>query len=109
MDLGTRTARAALRRFGQDATYTPQGGAPATVRVVLDQNVERTIAGMQGATMEARTQITGFSDELGEASRGDVVVLGTDTWRLVAKGFVMGDAQSADDGHIVTWIVKPDR
>ncbi|MFW6344709.1 MAG: head-tail joining protein [Halomonas sp.] len=109
MDLGERTARAVMRRFGQDATYTPDGGDPVTVRVVLDRNVERTVAGMQGATMEARTQLTAHSDDLGEASRGDTVTLGSETWRLVSKGFALGDAQSVDDGHLVTWIVKPDR
>lgn len=109
MDIGERTARAVLRRFGQDATYTPSGGESVTVRVVLDRNVERTIPGMQGATMESRTQLTGYSEDLGEASRGDTVALGSETFRLVSKGFAIGDAMSVDDGHLVAWIVKPDR
>jgi hypothetical protein len=109
MDIGERTARAVMRRFGQDATYTPSGGAAATVRVVLDRNVERAVAGMQGTAVEPRTQLTGYTSDLGEASRGDTITLGTEMFRLVSKGFAFGDAQSVDDGSIVTWIVKPDR
>jgi len=109
MELGERTARAVMRRFGQDATYTPNGGDPVTVRVVLDRNVERTIAGMQGATMESRTQLTGYTADIGDADRGDTVTLGAETWRLVSKGFAVGDAQSIADGYLTTWIVKPER
>ncbi|KGE78270.1 hypothetical protein FP66_04555 [Halomonas salina] len=98
-----------MRRFGQDATYTPGGGAPATVRVVVDRNVERSLPGMQGAAMESRTQITGYSDDLGEARRGDTIEVGAETWVLDTKGFAIGDAQSIDDGYLVTWVVKPER
>lgn len=96
-DIGTRTARAAMRRFGQDATYTPTDGDPVTVRIILDRDVQPTQGGQQSTTVERRTELTGYHDELGDARRSELVVIGDDTWRL--------DRLDRDDGYLVTWFV----
>ena len=84
-----------------DATYTPTTGTPTTVTVILDRDVERTVAGMQGATMEPRTELTGYTSELGAGRHGDVVTIGGKGWRLAQK--------ASDDGYLVTWVVTPER
>ena len=101
MDLGTLTGRASMRVFGTDATYTPYNGASVTVRVILDRDVERTVAGMQGVIMESRNELTGYTTQLGEGGRGDIVTVDGKGWRLGQK--------ASDDGYMVTWIVTEDR
>lgn len=86
---------------GDTATYTPYNGTPTTVTVILDRDIERTVAGMQGVIMEARTELTGYTSQLGAGARGDVVTLNGQGWRLGAK--------ARDDGYLVTWIVTPER
>ncbi|TFH84773.1 hypothetical protein EQG41_20665 [Billgrantia azerbaijanica] len=93
--------RQILQEAGSLATYTPTTGDPVSIAVIVDRDIERTVAGMQGAAMERRTELTGYSAELGEARRGETVIVGSETWRLVSR--------EADDGHLVTWIVTPDR
>ena len=85
----------------QSATYTPVNGTPVTVSVILDRDVERTVAGMQGVVMETRTELTGYSSELGAGGRGDVVTVNGNGWRLGQK--------ASDDGYLVTWIVTEER
>lgn len=95
------TADSSMRAFGRDAVYSPAGQEARAVRVILDQDLERTVAGMQGVTMEARTELAGYSKDLGPAKRGDVVTLDGDAWRLIQR--------DKDDGHLVTWIVTKER
>lgn len=83
------------------ATYTPHNGTPVTVSVILDRDVERTVAGMQGVIMESRTELTGYTSELGEGGRGDVVTVNGTGWRLGQK--------TNDDGYLVTWVVTQER
>lgn len=83
------------------ATYTPASGDPTTIPVMVDRDVERTVAGMQGGAMERRTELTAYSADLGDAARGETVAVGTEAWRLVSV--------STNDGRFVTWIVKPER
>lgn len=90
-----------LDEAGSLASFTAQGAATVLVKVFLDRDVERTVIGMQGAMMEKRTEIIGYSNELGEAGRGDIVTVGATAWRLVSK--------ASDDSHVVTWIVKEER
>lgn len=85
----------------QSAIFTPYGGEPVTVSVILERDVARTVAGMQGVIMESRNEITGYANELGSASRGDVVTVDGKGWRLSQK--------DSDDGHLVTWIVTEER
>ncbi|EGP18546.1 hypothetical protein GME_16442 [Halomonas sp. TD01] len=85
----------------QSATYTPLNGTPITVSVILDRDVERTVAGMQGVVMETRTELTGYTSELGEGARGDVVTVNGTGWRLGQK--------ASDDGYLVTWVVTQER
>ncbi|MGM0517899.1 MAG: head-tail joining protein [Pseudomonadota bacterium] len=85
----------------QSATYTPASGDPVTIPVMVDRDVERTVAGMQGTVVERRTELSGYASDLADAKRGETVSVATDTWRLVS--------QLANDGGFVTWIVKPDR
>lgn len=85
----------------QSAAYTPVNGTPITVSVILDRDVERTVAGMQGVIMESRTELTGYASELGAGGRGDVVTLNGKGWRLGQK--------ASDDGYLVTWIVTEER
>jgi hypothetical protein len=85
----------------QSATYTPAIGDPATIPVMVDRDIERTVAGMQGAVMERRTEIAAYASDLASAKRGDTVTVGSEIWRLVSV-FI-------NDGAFVTWIVKPDR
>ncbi|GHA85414.1 head-tail joining protein [Modicisalibacter luteus] len=98
-DLTGRLDEAVMSHLADSAsaTYTPQDVEPLTVSVIIDRDVERVVGGMQSGTMERRTELTGYSRELGEGKRGETVSLGRETWRLVSK--------STDDGHLVTWIV----
>lgn len=99
--LETLTADSSLRAFGRDAEYTPAGEEARPVRVILDRDIERTIAGMQGIVMETRTELAGYSADLAAARRGDVVTLDGNGWRLVQR--------DSDDGQMVVWIVKENR
>lgn len=90
-----------MRAFGRDATYTPDGEEARPVRVILDRDIERTVAGMQGIVMETRTELAGYSAELASARRGDVVTLDGKGWRLVQR--------DKDDGYLCVWIVKEER
>lgn len=90
-----------LQEAGSPASFAPQGEMPTTVTVILDRDVERTVAGMQGVVMESRTELTGYTSELGEGGRGDVVTVNGAGWRLGQK--------ASDDGYLVTWIVTPER
>ncbi|WP_136247938.1 head-tail joining protein [Halomonas borealis] len=85
----------------QSATYTPATGDPATIPVMVDRDVERTVPGMQGVVMERRTELAAYATDLAGAKRGEMVTVGDEAWRLVTK--------ESDDGAFVTWIVKPDR
>lgn len=102
-DLSDRLDEAVMHHLAdtQSATYNPATGDPATMPVMVDRDVERTVPGMQGVVMERRTELAAYSKDLGDAKRGETVEVGADTWRLVTK--------ESDDGHLVTWIVKPDR
>lgn len=102
-DLTDRLSGAVMSHLAdsQAATYTPLGGVSVEVSVILDRDVERTVAGMQSAVMERRTELTGYTRELGAGKRGDTVTVGGNTWRLVTK--------DSDDGHLVTWIVTEER
>ncbi len=102
--MSDRLAEAVLNHLSDavDATYTPATGDPVTgVRVLVDRDIERTIAGMQGAVMERRTELTAHVDVLGEAQRGETVTVGSDVWVLVVEAI--------NDGALVTWVVKPER
>lgn len=90
-----------MRAFGRDAIYTPAGEEARPVRVILDRDIERTVAGMQGIVMETRTELAGYSADLAAARRGDVVTLGGKGWRLVQR--------DKDDGYLCVWIVKEER
>jgi len=85
----------------QSATYTPASGDPTTIPVMVDRDVERTVAGMQGTVVERRTELSAYVADLADAKRGETVTVGTETWRLVSV--------FANDGRFVTWIVKPER
>lgn len=100
-NLEQRTAVAAMRAFASPAVYAPMAGDPSTVNVIIDRDVERTVAGMQGVIMEARTELTGYSGELSAGARGDVVTQNGDSWRLIQR--------AKDDGYLVTWIVTKER
>lgn len=93
--------REMLQEAGSPATFTPYNATPVPVTVMLDRDVERTVAGMQGVVMEARTELTGYTSELGAGARGDVVTVGGKGWRLGQK--------ASDDGYLVTWIVTEER
>lgn len=93
--------REILQEAGSPASFAPHSGTPVTVTVMLDRDVERTVAGMQGVIMESRTELTGYTSELGAGGRGDVVTVSGNGWRLGQK--------ASDDGFIVTWIVTPER
>ncbi len=85
----------------QSATYTNALGVSTQIPVMVDRDIERTVAGMQGVVMERRTEIAAYSADLPNAKRGDTITVAGETWKLVS--------QFADDGAFVTWIVKPDR
>ena len=93
--------REMLEEAGDPATFAPHNGTPTTVTVILDRDIERTVAGMQGVIMEARTELTGYTSQLGAGARGDVVTLKGQGWRLGQK--------ARDDGYLVTWVVTPER
>lgn len=93
--------REILEEAGDAATFAALNADPVPVTVMLDRDVERTVAGMQGVIMEARTELTGYTSELGAGARGDVVTLNGKGWRLGQK--------ARDDGYLVTWIVTPER
>ncbi|CAM0557102.1 hypothetical protein EHLJMEHL_02190 [Vreelandella titanicae] len=93
--------REILEEAGDPACFAALNADPVPVTVMLDRDVERTVAGMQGVIMEARTELTGYTSELGEGARGDVVTLNGKGWRLAQK--------ARDDGYLVTWIVTPER
>lgn len=93
--------REMLEEAGDPATFTPYNGTPTAVIVIVDRDIERTVAGMQGVIMEARTELTGYTSQLGAGARGDVVTLKGQGWRLGQK--------ARDDGYLVTWVVTPER
>lgn len=95
------TADSSMRAFGRDAVYSPAGQEARAVRVILDRDIERTIAGMQGIVMETRTELAGYSADLANARRGDVVTMDGKGWRLVQR--------DSDDGYLTVWIVKEER
>lgn len=82
----------------QSATYTPSTGDATTIPVIVDHDVERTVASMQGTVVERRTELSGYSKDIGDARRGDTVTVGSDVWKLIRK--------LSDDGSFVTWIVS---
>ncbi|BBI51103.1 hypothetical protein HORIV_35240 [Vreelandella olivaria] len=67
--------REILVEAGDPASFAALNADPVPVTVMLDRDVERTVAGMQGVIMEARTELTGYTSELGAGARGDVVTL----------------------------------
>lgn len=90
-----------LEDAGSPASFAPFKRDVVPVTVILDRDVERTVAGMQGIIMESRTEITGYVSEIGNGARGDVITVKGKGWRLGQK--------ARDDGHLVTWIVTEDR
>lgn len=111
MDIDTRTAETVLRIHGKDAQFLPASqppdSGPITVRIIIDKDVERTVGGMQSATMERRIEITGGSTclegpNLKDAKSRDKITDHTgQTWLLSEK--------TADDGYLVIWSVTPAR
>ena len=102
-DLTDRLDEAVMTHLSDtsDARYVSSDGEQRTLTVILDRDVQRTVAGMQSTTMERRTELTVFSREAGDLARGEVITIGEQGWRLVSK--------DSDDGHVVTWIVKEER
>ncbi|MGM0703882.1 MAG: head-tail joining protein [Pseudomonadota bacterium] len=86
-----------MRRFGCDATYTPSGGGPVTIPVIIDRDVEPTQPSQQSTTVERRTELTAYHSDLGAARRSELVEADGETWRL--------DRLDRDDGHLCTWWV----
>ena len=84
-----------------EAQYISPDGDQLTLSVILDRDVERTVGSMQSGMMERRTELTGFSRELGDLKRGAVITIGEQGWRLGSK--------ASDDGHLVTWVVTEER
>jgi len=81
----------------QSATYTPASGDPVTIPVMVDRDVERTQPGQQSTTVERRTELTAYLDDLKDARRSETVTVAGETWRL--------DKKDRDDGSFVTWFV----
>lgn len=102
-DYTDRLDRAVMEHLAdtQSATYTPAAGDIREIPVIVSRDLERTIAGMNGAVMEVRTEIAAYSRDLGTAKRGDVIAVDGIEWRLVSV--------YSNDGAFVTWIVKENR
>lgn len=99
-DLSDRLNEAVMQHLADSAsaTYYPTAGQPVPdVTVMIDRDVEVTQPGQQSTTVERRTELTGYHSEIGDARKGELVELGTDTWRL--------DRLDRDDGYLCTWWV----
>ena len=62
-----------------DATYTPDGGAPVSVRVIVEHNVELASVGFSGVS-DRRTMIGVRKSEIPQPGRGDTLLVGSTTY-----------------------------
>jgi len=63
-----------------NATYTPSGGDPETVKVLVDEDAD--VIGELGLVTGKRTEIEFLVAEVSEPAKGATVVLGSDSWVL---------------------------
>lgn len=64
-----------------DATYTPDGGAPVSVRVILDHDVDLIGLGFSDIT-DRRTVIGIRKSEIAAPGRNDTILVGATTYTV---------------------------
>jgi len=62
-----------------DAIYTPDGGAPVSVRVIVEHDVELAAIGLSGVS-DRRTMIGIRKSEIALPGRGDTILVGATTY-----------------------------
>ena len=84
--------------LGEDAIYTPAGGAAVACRVVVNRNVLMQPDGMTAMVYEKGTTVEAMLSEIGgEPNRGDTFTVGTETFTV--------QSIEQNDGYTVTAVV----
>lgn len=90
-------AGALMLEFGAPATYTPPDGEPLATRASPPQRVTRVRA--DGMTTEVVLLVRLPAVDVPQPQRGGTVLIG-------ATGYLI-DSLEADDGSVVTVVVRP--
>jgi hypothetical protein len=84
--------------LGDDAMFTPAGGAAVSCRVIVSRSVLLQPTGMDAQVFERGTTIEAILAEIGaEPGRGDVFVVGAETYTV--------QSIDSNDGDTVVAIV----
>lgn len=84
--------------FGEAATYTPSGGSPVAITVIVDRNVDLAPGGFDSTVIERRTVLNILKTEVAAPERGDVCVVGATSYTV--------DSVFDDDGYVVKVAVR---
>jgi len=83
--------------LGADATYTPSGGSPSAVRVVVEHDVELVSVGVSDVS-DRRTVIGVRKSDIASPGRGDTILVGSTTYTV--------DVVISDDSYETQVAVK---
>jgi hypothetical protein len=90
---------ACFGRLGADATYTPQGGSGATVKIIFTQPTE--VAGLFDAGLAAPAHVADVRvAEVATPAAGDQLTVGSDTYLI---------RQAHQDSERLVWRLDLDK
>jgi len=82
--------------FARLGTYIPVSGAPAQVRGMIDEGIQRI--GFDSELSQSHTEFHFLKNEIASPARNDTWLVDSVTYTLVSP--------ISDDGDVATWLVK---